>query len=33
MDAMDEPGKGPMDFMPIQAKGNEHIPGDVDGSR
>jgi len=33
MDAMDEPGKGPMDFMSVQAKGNERIPDDVDGSR
>lgn len=33
MDAMDEPGKGPMDFMPVQQKGNERIPDDVDGSR
>ncbi|MDG2072158.1 MAG: nitronate monooxygenase [Pseudomonadales bacterium] len=33
MDALDEPGKGPMDYMSVQKKGNESIPDDVDGSR
>lgn len=33
MDALDEPGKTAMDFMPIQAEGASRIPDDVDGSQ
>lgn len=32
-DAMDEPGKGPMDYMPIQGAAAQRIPDDTDGSR
>lgn len=32
MDALDEPGKTAMDFMPIQAEGASRIPDDTDGS-
>lgn len=32
-DAMDEPGKGPMDYMPIQAAAAQRIPEDADGSQ
>ena len=33
MDALDEPGKTAMDFMPVQAEGTSRIPDDTDGSR
>ena len=33
MDALDEPGKKPMDFMPIQKVGSSRIPDDVDGTK
>lgn len=33
MDALDEPGKTAMDFMPIQAEGASRIPDDTDGSQ
>ncbi len=33
MDALDEPGKTPMDFMPVQAEGSKLIPNDTDGSK
>lgn len=33
MDALDEPGKTAMDFMPIQKEGSSRIPGDTDGSQ
>mgnify|MGYP001412474370 CR=1 FL=1 len=33
LDALDEPGKGAMDFMPIQQEGSSRIPDDVDGSK
>lgn len=33
MDALDEPGKTAMDFMPIQGEGASRIPDDTDGSR
>ena len=31
--ALDEPGKGAMDYMPIQAAGSKRIPDDADGSQ
>jgi len=33
MDALDEPGKTAMDFMPVQQEGSMRIPNDTDGSR
>jgi len=33
MDALDEPGKTAMDFMPIQGEGSKRIPDDVDGTK
>jgi enoyl-[acyl-carrier protein] reductase II len=33
LDAMDEPGKSPMDFMAIQQEGASRIPDDFDGSK
>jgi enoyl-[acyl-carrier protein] reductase II len=33
MNALDEPGKGAMDFMPIQMQGTSRIPDDVDGTK
>lgn len=32
-DALDAPGKGPMDFMPLQGEGMARIPQDNDGTR
>ena len=31
--ALDEPGKGAMDYMPIQAAASKRIPDDADGAR
>ena len=33
MDALDEPGKKAMDFMPIMGEGSSRIPDDLDGSQ
>lgn len=33
MNALDEPGKTAMDFMPIMQKGSKQIPTDTDGSK
>jgi enoyl-[acyl-carrier protein] reductase II len=33
VDALDEPGKTAMDFMPIMGEGSSRIPGDLDGSK
>jgi len=33
MDALDEPGKTAMDFMPVQMQGSQRIPADTDGSK
>jgi enoyl-[acyl-carrier protein] reductase II len=33
VNALDEPGKTAMDFMPIMGEGSSRIPGDLDGSQ
>lgn len=33
MDALDQPGKSAMDFMPIQMEGSSRIPNDEDGTK
>ncbi len=33
LNALDEPGKTAMDFMPVQQKGSSRIPTDTDGSK
>lgn len=33
MDALDEPGKTAMDYMPIMGEGSKRIPDDVDGTK
>jgi len=33
MNALDEPGKGPMEFMQLQGEGMMRIPSDFDGSK
>ena len=33
VDALDEPGKTAMDFMPVLGEGSSRIPGDLDGSK
>ena len=33
MDALDEPGKTAVDFMPVQAEGHARIADDPDGSK
>ena len=33
LDALDEPGKTAMDFMPVMGVGSKRIPDDVDGTK